>query len=444
MRSTRTDVLDTVHQAVDGLVETVAAGGVRDLSHDELTGLTAAVRREQARLDSVLMEAVGEVDARGSYALDGALTAGAWLRMTARLTPGEASATVRTARVLRSGALPQVRAALASGEVSGEHAKVIARAATDAPAGAVALIEPEALHAARTADVRATAAVIRAFAHALDPEAADQAALRRYERAGITLTPTLDGSMAFTGMADEVTGAVIATALDVAGPLVSGDTRTAARRRLDALADLARRYLADPAAPRRGGGGHAHLIVTCDETTLRAGGSGENDTEAARPSAGDSPGARSAGPGGTLSWIGRIAGSTARRAGCDSLATFVTLGPDGDVVEAGTQRRFFTAAQRRAIIARDGDRCFSPYCDRPISWADAHHLVPVEDGGPTTVDNGALPCDGHHVLLHEGRWKAIRLPDGRYQLYQPSTGKTIGPEEHPPGHNRPPPHRRRE
>ena len=153
-------------------------------------------------------------------------------------------------------------------------------------------------------------------------------------------------------------------------------------------------------------------------------------------------GGQHAGPGGTLSWVGRIAGSTARRAGCDSLATFVTLGPDGSVVEAGTQRRFFTAAQRRAIIARDGDRCFSPFCDRPISWADAHRLVAVQDGGPTTVDNGALPCDGHHVLLHEGRWKAIRLPDGRYQLYQPSIGKTIGPEEHPPGHNRPPPRRR--
>ena len=285
MHSNRSSVLDTVHQAVDGLVESVAGGGVRDLSHDELTELTAAVCREQARLDAVLMEAVGEVDARGSYTLDGALTAGAWLRMTARLTPGAASATVRTARVLRSGVVPQVRAALASGEVSGEHAKVIARAVTDAPAGAVALIEPEVLHAARTADVRATAAVIRAVAHALDPDSADQAALRRYERAGITLTPTLDGSMAFTGTSDEVTGALIATAVDVAGPAVPSDTRTAARRRLDALADLARRYLADPDAPRRGGGGHPHLIVTCDDTTL-------DDT--AR-SDGDSAGARNAG-----------------------------------------------------------------------------------------------------------------------------------------------------
>ena len=113
--------------------------------------------------------------------------------------------------------------------------------------------------------------------------------------------------------------------------------------------------------------------------------------------------------------------------------------PDGEIIEAGTTRRFFTQAQRRAIIARDGDRCAVPYCDRPISWADAHHLIPVGKHGPTTVANGAIPCDGHHTLLHEGHWQLHRLPDGRYLIHHPHTGRTIGPEEHPPGHNRPTP-----
>ena len=149
-----------------------------------------------------------------------------------------------------------------------------------------------------------------------------------------------------------------------------------------------------------------------------------------------------AGPGGTLSWIGRIAGSTAGRVGCDSLATFVTIGPDGEIQEAGTSRRFFTAAQRRAIIARDGDSCGWPWCGSPSAWSDAHHLTPVDLGGPTTVANGALPCEAHHIQLHEGRWQLHRLPDGRYIAYHPATGRTIGPEPHPPGHNRPPHHTR--
>jgi hypothetical protein len=123
------------------------------------------------------------------------------------------------------------------------------------------------------------------------------------------------------------------------------------------------------------------------------------------------------------------------------MATFVTIGPDGEVTEAGTSRRFFTPAQRRAIIARDGDCCGWPWCDRPVAWSDAHHLTPVDAGGPTTVANGALPCEAHHVYLHEGGWQLDRLPDGRYLAHHPATGRTHGPEPHPPGHNRPPPAR---
>jgi hypothetical protein len=363
---------------------------------------------------------------------------GSWLRQKTRPTPAAAAGLAATARVLRSGVLPATRAALAAGRLSGDHARVIATGITGAPAGAVALIEPEAVHTATHADLRATAAVLRAFRHALDPDAADAAALARYHRAGITLTPTLDGPLAIHGTADEITGALLATAIDTAGPLVPGDTRTPARRRLDALADICRAYLADPDTPRRGGGGHPHLLITLDHHPAAT--DHTADTPDTPDHGGDSgTGGWSGSPGGTLSWIGRIPGSTARRAGCDAQHTLVTLGPDGEITEAGTTRRFFTHAQRRAIIARDGDRCPAPYCDPPISWADGHHLIPVSRNGPTTVANGAIPCDGHHTLLHEGHWQLHRLPDGRYLMHHPTTGRTIGPEEHPPGHNRPTP-----
>lgn len=45
---------------------------------------------------------------------------------------------------------------------------------------------------------------------------------------------------------------------------------------------------------------------------------------------------------------------------------------------------------------------------------------------------------GPHTSLHEGGWTAHRLPDGRY-LARHRDGRTLGPEPHPPGHNRPPP-----
>jgi hypothetical protein len=142
-----------------------------------------------------------------------------------------------------------------------------------------------------------------------------------------------------------------------------------------------------------------------------------------------------------LSWVGPIAGSTARRVGCDADVTYVQIDDRGEATLLGREARFFSWAQRKAMIARDGDRCAVPFYDRPIAWADGHHLLDWWLGGPTSIGNGALPCAGHHTLCHEGGWALIRLPDGRYQ-FRHRDGKTIGPEPYPSGHNRPPPHNR--
>ena len=82
-----------------------------------------------------------------------------------------------------------------------------------------------------------------------------------------------------------------------------------------------------------------------------------------------------------------------------------------------------------------------PAGHRPVTWGDGHHLKEWSRGGPTTIANGAIPCAAHHVLLHEGGWTLQRLPDGAY-IIRHRTGKIIGPEPYPPGHNRPPPHPR--
>jgi Domain of unknown function (DUF222) len=264
---------------------------------------------------------------------------------------------------------------------------------------------------------------------------------------------------------------------------VSGDRRTAAQARIDALADICRKYLGSPQAPMSGGG-HAHLIVTVDAQTLTSGqhttgggtgiggGSGAGGYHSCAQSlltgrlaaaalaasalaasalpgdattcdgfTGHGASGGDAGPGGTLSWVGPIGGSTARRIGCDADVTYVAMDGDGSAQVVGREKRFFDWAQRKAMIARDGDRCAVPFCDRPISWADGHHLKDWALGGPTTIGNGVLPCAGHHTMCHEGGWALTRQADGRY-LFRHRDGKTIGPEPHPPGHNRPPPHPR--
>ena len=420
------------------LAAALAGGSVRDLTHDQLGELVAAGRAVQARVDAVLLAAVGEVDARGGFVHDGALTTAAWLRSKATLTPAEAAGTVRTARALRHGLLPGTAAALAAGEVSARHAQVIAdgiHTTTSgghrgpAPARAVALIEPEVLQVARTADPRAVGAVMAAFGHALDPEAADAAAIRRWQRRGLSLAPTLDGACAISGLADQTSAALLAAAIDAAAPLVAGDTRTPAQVRLDALVGICRQYLESPDAPTRGGGGHPHVIVTTDDTTLFPA------DHPADHSADHATGWENGSPGAVLAGIGRIPATTGQRLACDGELTTVLLDGEGAVRGVRTERRFFTTTQRRAMIGRDGDRCPWPWCDRPATWSDGHHLVWSTRGGPTTVANGALPCPAHHTMCHEGGWDLHRLPDGRYQATH-RDGRTLGPEPHPPGRNR--------
>jgi hypothetical protein len=280
--------LAAVTASVTALVAAVQAGGLRGEGHDELSGLLGQVRSVQARLDYVTLTTVREVDARGSFVGDGALSATAWARMHTRMTPGEASSVVRTARILGSGELPGTEAALADGVIDLGHVAAITAAVADAPAGAAALIEDEALAVAVQADPRAVAGLMTRFRHALDPDAADAAALARYARRGLTLSPLPDGAVHLRGLADEVTGAVLATAIDAANPPVSGDTRTAAQQRLDALGDICRKYLGSPEAPMSGGG-HAHLIVTLDGVTLTNGAT-NNTGDAERGEAGDNDG----------------------------------------------------------------------------------------------------------------------------------------------------------
>ena len=220
--------LGRLQAALDELVAVVVDGGAAELSHEQLTGLVVVARGAQARLDAVVAACVGEVDARGSFVHEGALTAAAWLRRHTRVTPTAAHATVGGARVVRSGVLPGAAAALAAGEVSARHVQVLVEGVRGAPPEAVALIEAEAVELAREADVASVAALMPAFRHALDPDDADAAALRRYERRGFTLSVTLDRAMSLHGFADETSGALVATALDAAVPQVPGDGRTAA------------------------------------------------------------------------------------------------------------------------------------------------------------------------------------------------------------------------
>ncbi|WP_235564747.1 HNH endonuclease signature motif containing protein [Modestobacter sp. Leaf380] len=101
-----------------------------------------------------------------------------------------------------------------------------------------------------------------------------------------------------------------------------------------------------------------------------------------------------------LDGVASLSPAQARRLACDAAVTTVLV-DHGQVLAAGRSRRYASAAQRRALLVRDGG-CVRPGCTetRP-ERLHAHHLVSWLAGGRTDVDNLVLLCDRCHGLVHD-------------------------------------------
>ncbi|MBF4573936.1 DUF222 domain-containing protein [Herbiconiux sp. VKM Ac-1786] len=103
-----------------------------------------------------------------------------------------------------------------------------------------------------------------------------------------------------------------------------------------------------------------------------------------------------------------IPASTVEQLRCSSPVAATLFGDKGEVLYHGKAKRLFTAAQNRALAARDGG-CVWPSCDRPPSFCETHHANEwVSDDHPpgrTDIDNGVLLCHFHHSHLHKSPWK---------------------------------------
>lgn len=116
---------------------------------------------------------------------------------------------------------------------------------------------------------------------------------------------------------------------------------------------------------------------------------------------------------------------------------------NGEPVVATAPQRFATAAQRRALLVRDGG-CQYPGCGCR-SGLIAHHIAYWDRGGPTRLDNLVLLCKRHHRIVHrqslqirrdtaappgEHRWLVTR-PDG--SLLRRAAGGPPTPRRTPAG-----------
>jgi len=314
--------------------------------------------------------------------------------------------------------------ALAVGQVTPEHASVAVRALRGLPAHVLRDrredVDTLLTGHATTFDPATTTNLARHLLATVVPDRADhldtQAHLRRELYLGVDST----GMGVLRGQLDPATTAGLKAVLDHLsaphrGPVVTdgdtegdadqngqtglgiNDTRTAAQRRHDALAEMTRAAAGALQTSVRAGEPPRVVVHTTPEQIAAA---HAGDGSAFHPPAGAA----------SCEQTGPLTPGSLALLACDAVIDRIVLNQSGRVLELTSLGRFFTHAQRRALGARDGG-CAFPGCDRPPSWCDAHHIIFWTDGGPTTIENGVLLCGPHHTEIHCGQWE-ITTCDG--------------------------------
>lgn len=368
------------------------------LSDDELLESAQRIEAWSRQLYAVTLAVTSEVDSRGLAKKQGVSSTAVLLRQLLQLSPRAARRRVEDAREVCdsttiSGSqvapqLPGAAEALREGALSEEQLGVIRRTLRELPSDVTPStrlrVERQLVAEARRFDpcqLGKLATHIRAH---LDPDGVLRSERDIADRMELTLTPDVDGSIRVRGRLSAEAGAVVRSALSPLAKPLPSDTRSAAKRRADALVELARRALNGGTLPAEGSM-RPHIGITVDLDELRRH-TGVVDLDG----------------GGTVSI------QTARRICCDAEVIPIVMRGGSQPLDVGRRQRLVTGPMRRALIARDRG-CVAPGCDRPPEWCEAHHLKHWADGGATSIDNTALLCGYHHTLIHQGDWTATMI-----------------------------------
>jgi HNH endonuclease len=100
---------------------------------------------------------------------------------------------------------------------------------------------------------------------------------------------------------------------------------------------------------------------------------------------------------------------------------------DGEVLDFGRSRRFFSTAQRKAAAARDMSCQFAD-CDRPVRYADHHHCQPFSEGGRTDIADEAPVCPPCHDKLTNHDYRSERHKRHKRHKRHNGTTYTYGPD----------------
>jgi hypothetical protein len=404
------------------------------LTDGEVRELTRAVFRARAGLEELAVRLAAAAEDRGLAREDGCTSVTAWLAQVAGLSKFEASKLVALSRLLAEE-VERTRLAWSRGLISTEQAGVVVRSITTLPdwfgeeerGDAEQVMLDHAAHLTLD-DLRRLGNHI---IEVVDPDGADEIIGQQLEAQekkafGSTRLSLVDDGNGLTrvkGQIPTAQGAMLRIALEgLAAPrrqhLLDPET-------LGGHGDAA---LGHPDHAQRMGWAFLELIEHLPHDKLpQAGGlpatvTIETTLDALRTELGKAG----------ISTGDEISAGEARRLACNAGVIPVVMDGDCKILDMGLAKRLHDHYQRHAIVKRDGGCCWKG-CDRPPAWCEVHHPEPFAEGGPTTVDNGALFCFLHHHLLHEGTWYARMAPDGIIEVIPPTR---IDPQRRPLRHAR--------
>ena len=303
--------------------------------------------------------------------------------------------------------------ALQAGEIPADHAKLIARAASEGSVDETALVE-----AAKTEDFGQFTRTVRDHQSEQASDGGRSLRDRQLQKRtfGIRKSPH-DGMYDLYGRFDPEAGNRIEAALAAQERRIRAQQDGAAettfgQRMADALEHL---VCAEPENRRPQG---AKLILTADWDQIN------QQMADARLLDGTT-----------------LTKAEALRLACDADLLPSVFDTKFQTLDVGRKIRSATDAQRAALIIRD-KHCIG--CGKSAVWCEAHHIISWQQGGPTELDNLVLVCTACHHDIHDRNWAVTKCTDtGKYEL-QPMLDPdpfSSHPEDHCQVgcHNKPPP-----
>lgn len=377
-------MFDEIRIAVDSL-EVIA----REFEPWRLDGRDAAALVEVAAKGERICASIKALGARrveesNVWRECGHRSAAHWMSEATGATVGAATRTLETARALDE--LPETDSAFRTGQLSETQAAEITSTAAADPAAETALLE-----AARSTSVKGLRDKCRQVRAGV--EADDQAWARRlheHRRAHDWTDP--DGTYCLSARMAPDAGARFSSAWKAHIDRIFSDARRAERREPRAA------YAADAlvALAFEGPCKRVEVHVTVDSSALARG----------HTTPGEHCEIKGVGP----------APVTTTRTLLDDARVSVLLRDGDDITAVSSPKRTIPAKLRRALEALY-PTCGVCSCAND-QFLEIDHIVPIEQGGETSIENTWRICSHHHALKTYEGWRAVGEP-GNWDLVPP-------------------------